>query len=124
MYNIPQNYPQQFPMNQPQYQNIPRKTEVIHVNGKNGVDAFQMLPNSQALLLDDTAPIIWLVQSDGAGYKTSTPYSIAPYQPEPEIDLKDINERLTKIEEVINNAKSNAASSSKKQSNNKQSQSD
>ena len=126
MYNPQQmypqvGYPQQF--GQQSFQQVPRKTEIIHVNGKNGVDAFQMLPNSQALLLDDTAPIVWLVQTDGAGYKTSTPYSVTPYQPEPEIDLKDIDSRLRKIEEVINNAKSNA-SSTKKQSNKQQSQSD
>ena len=121
MYNQQQFYPQQF--GQPQFQQVPRRTEIIHVNGRNGVDAFQMLPNSQALLLDDTAPIVWLAQTDGAGYKTATPYSVTPYQPEPEINLKDIDARLRKIEEVINNGKSNA-SGSKKQPNKQQSQSD
>lgn len=86
------------------------------MNGKNGVDAFQMMPNSQALLLDDTAPIVWLVQTDGAGYKTATPYSVTPYQPEPEIDLKDIDARLRRIEEVMNNEKSNAPSPKKQSS--------
>ena len=71
-----------------------------------------MLPNSQALLLDDTAPLVWLAQTDGAGYKTITPYSIAPYQPEPEITVKDLDERLKRIEEVLN-AKSNTSSSKK-----------
>lgn len=120
MYNQ-QFYPQQF--GQPQMQQIPRKTEIIHVNGQNGAQAFQMVPNSQALLLDDTAPIVWLAQTDGAGYKTVTPYTIAPYQPEPEIDLKDIDARLRKIEGVISSAKSNATST-KKQSSKQQSQSD
>lgn len=105
--------------------NVLRKTEIIHVNGQNGAQAFQMMPNSQALLLDDTAPIVWLAQTDGAGYKTITPYSITPYQPEPEVDLKDIDRRLTKIEEAMNNnAKSSTSSFSKKQSSNKQPQSD
>ena len=105
--------------------NVLRKTEIIHVNGQNGAQAFQMMPNSQALLLDDTAPIVWLAQTDGAGYKTVTPYSITPYQPEPEVDLKEIDRRLTKIEEAMNNnAKSSTSSFSKKQSSNKQPQSD
>ena len=125
MYN-PQNPYFQQPFNtmgQPQsYTQMPRKTEIIHVNGQNGAQAFQMLPNSQALLLDDTAPLIWLAQTDGAGYKTVTPYTIAPYQPEPEINLKDIDERLKKIEEVMY-AKSNA-SSPKKSANKQQSESD
>ena len=43
---------------------------VTEVNGKNGVDAFCMPPNSSDLLLDTTAPIVWLVKTDGAGYKT------------------------------------------------------
>lgn len=117
MYNLQNPYFQQ-PFNnmgQPQtYPQTPRKTEIIHVNGQNGAQAFQMMPNSQALLLDDTAPLIWLAQTDGAGYKTVTPYTIAPYQPEPEISLKDIDVRLRKLEEeVINHAKSNATSSKK-----------
>lgn len=125
MYNFQNPYFQQpfNSMGQPQtYPQTPRKTEIIHVNGQNGAQAFQMLPNSQALLLDDTAPLIWLAQTDGAGYKTITPYTIAPYQPEPEIDLKNIDERLKKIEEVMYNAKSNASSS--KKSTKQQSESD
>lgn len=115
MYNTPQFYPQPFnnPMGQPQPQTVARRTEIIHVNGENGARALQMMPNSQALLLDDTAPIVWLAQTDGAGYKTVTPYTIAPYQPEPEISMKDLDSRLRKLEEVMNNAKSNAPSSKK-----------
>lgn len=122
MYN-PQNPYFQQPFNtMGQYPQTPKRTEIIHVNGQNGAQAFQMLPNSQALLLDDTAPLIWLAQTDGAGYKTVTPYTIAPYQPEPEIDLKALDERLRKLEEVMNNAKSNASSS--KKSTKQQSESD
>ena len=106
-------YPQNYFPQQPSYPSpAPRRSEIIHVNGQNGAQAFQMLPNSQALLLDDTAPIIWLAQTDGAGYKTITPYSIAPYQPEPEITVKDLDARLKRIEEVLN-AKSNVTSSKK-----------
>ena len=50
------------------------QTKIVHVNGENGARTFQMLPNSDVLLLDDTAPIVWLAQTDGAGYKTITPY--------------------------------------------------
>lgn len=104
MYNTQQFYPYQN-FTQPQF---PKRTEIIHVNGRNGAQAFQMVPNSQALLLDDTAPIIWLAQTDGAGYKTLTPYTITPYQPEPEISVKDLDNRLKKLEEVMTNEKSNA----------------
>lgn len=57
------------------------KQEVVRINGQNGAQAYQLAPNSSALLLDVSAPLVWLVQSDGAGYKTCTPYTIAPYEP-------------------------------------------
>ena len=95
----------------PNYQ----KTEIIRVNGRNGGEMYQMAPNSEALLLDTSAPIVWLAQTDGAGYKTLTPYSITPYQPEPEIDVKSINERLTRLEALIND-KSNTATAKKSKS--------
>ena len=76
--------------------------EVIKVNGKGGVDAYQMPPNSSALLLDTTAPIVWLVQTDGAGYKTSTPYDIVPHVSEEEVQYKSLEERIAKIEEKLN----------------------
>lgn len=91
-------------------QSVPQ--EVIKVNGKGGVDAFQMPPNSSALLLDTTASIVWLVQTDGAGYKTSTPYDIVPHVSEEEVQFKSLEERIAKIEEKIN--ESNTESTTRK----------
>ena len=62
-----------------QQNNYLGKQEVVRVNGKNGAEAFQMLPNSSILLLDETAPIVWLKTTDGAGYPTITPYDISPH---------------------------------------------
>ena len=81
---------------------MPQQQEVVKVNGKNGVDAFQLAPNSSALLLDTTASIVWLVQTDGAGYKTSTAYDITPHIPEEEAQYKTLEERISKLEETIN----------------------
>ncbi len=39
-----------------------------------------MGPNSSALLLDKTAPIVWYAQTDGTGYLTVTPFDIVPHQ--------------------------------------------
>ena len=50
--------------------------EVIKVNGRGGANAFQMGPNSSILLLDETDNVVWLAQTDGAGYKTVTPFSL------------------------------------------------
>ena len=92
---------------------MPQQQEVVKVNGKNGVDAFQLAPNSSALLLDTTAAIVWLVQTDGAGYKTSTAYDITPHVPEEETQYKTLEERISKLEETIN-AKSNIKPSTRK----------
>ena len=46
--------------------------QVTRVNGRNGADAFRMAPNSSILLMDENDPIVWLKQTDGAGYATDT----------------------------------------------------
>lgn len=78
------------------------KQEIVKVNGRNGAEAYQMMPNSSALLLDETAPIVWLVQTDGAGYKTLSAFDLTPHK---EVNtsnaLKSLDDRLTKIEELI-----------------------
>ena len=84
------------------YQPQLNRHEIIHVNGRPGAEAFRMAPNSNVLLLDDTAPIVWLCVSDGAGYHTITPYSIAPYEAPPPIDLNSIETRLKRLEEMLN----------------------
>ena len=92
----------------PQLQVPPPQMHVIRVSGENGVDAFQMGPNSDALLLDETAPIVWFVQTDGAGYKTKTPYDVTIHvnEPAPEIKIMDerfasIDKRLKSLEEAL-----------------------
>lgn len=87
--------------------------DVIHVNGKGGVDTFQMGPNSSVILMDDTAPMIWLCRTDGAGYKTATPFDISLHQDTPPVDLADINQRLSRLEELVN-GKSDAGASKRK----------
>ena len=79
-----------------------QRYEIIRVNGENGAQAFQMAPNSSALLLDETAPIVWFVQTDGAGYKTAKPFSIAPYQPQPPVDVHALEARIKRLEAMIN----------------------
>lgn len=96
--------------------NLPRYN-IIQVKGQNGAEALQMAPNSKTILLDETDPLIWFVQTDGAGYKTVTPYTITPYQPAPPVDLNAIEQRLSILEEKINARQSNSQSnkSTKKQ---------
>lgn len=86
--------------------------EVIQVSGEKGADAFQMGPNSSVLLADNTASIIWLVKTDGAGYKTKIPYDVTPHQATPAPNLNNLEERVARLEELY---------AAKPQSNSKQS---
>lgn len=86
----------------------PPHMEVVKVNGENGANAFLIGPNSSALLLDTTAPIVWFVQTDGAGYKTVTPYDIVEHVSKPpqevidlSVKLESLDKRIQAIEEVI-----------------------
>lgn len=79
-----------------------QRQDIVRVNGENGAMAYNMPPNSRALLLDENMPIVWLAQTDGAGYKTVTPYTIAPYQPEPPVDTKTLETRIQRLEDIIN----------------------
>ncbi len=87
--------------------------EVVNVSGRPGAEAYQMAVNSSALLLDSTAPIVWLAQTDGAGYKTLTPYDIVPHKEVKQEDvLQKLEDRISKLEEKVN-AKPNTSDASK-----------
>lgn len=80
----------------------PQRMEIVRVNGENGARAYQMPPSSNALLLDEANPLVWLVQTDGAGYKTVTPYTITPYQAAPAPDLGSLEARISRLEAMLN----------------------
>lgn len=93
------------------------KYEVVRVSGRPGAESFQMAPNSEVLLLDATQPIIWLVQADGAGYKTLTPYDVSPHvEVKPEDKFKSLEDRITRLEEKID-AKSYTGATNRQQRN-------
>jgi hypothetical protein len=71
-----------------------------------------MAPNSSILLLDETAPIIWLKTTDGASYPTVTGYTITPIETQTtskvNTDYSALEERIAKLEEAFNARKSDA----------------
>ena len=79
-----------------------QQTQVVRVNGENGARAYALGANSSALLLDESGLLVWLVTSDGAGYKTVTPYDITPHQNAPAPDFVSLESRVQKLEELIN----------------------
>lgn len=79
---------------------VPRQ-EIIRVNGRNGAMAVQMAPNSSVLVLDETAPLVWLCQTDGAGYLSVAPFDIAPHQDASQISVEDLTARIARLEEIV-----------------------
>ena len=89
-----------YPFFNNQQQILPQQ-QIIQVNGKASVDSIQLAPNSSILVMDTTAPIVWMCVSDGVGRVTSTPYDISVHKEEPPVDVKSIEQRLAAIEGTI-----------------------
>ena len=83
--------------------------QIIQVNGKASVDTIQLAPNSSVLLMDTTAPMVWMCVSDGVGKVVATPYKIEPYiEKDEKADviekrLQDIETSIADIEKRIGN---------------------
>lgn len=73
------------------------RQSIVRVNGENGARALQLPPNSEMLALDNTQAIVWLAQTDGAGYLSVTPYDIAVHQEKPPFDIQSL---LNDVEEL------------------------
>ena len=94
-----QPYPNPYAM--PQQPQAPNR-QVVRVNGRGGADAFAMGPNESALLLDECGTIVWAVTTDGAGYKTISPYDITPHQDAPAPDYSSLESRIKRLEGFMN----------------------
>lgn len=99
-FNNPLYNPMINPYLQPYQQQQP-KQEVVKVNGENGAKAFPIGPNSSAILLDSSGTLIWLVTTDGAGYKTVMSYDITPHQEAPQPDYNTLEQRISRLEGLI-----------------------
>lgn len=91
--------------------------QVVRVNGENGARTYQLGANSSALLLDESGLMVWLVTSDGAGYKTVSAYDITPHQAASTPDYSSLESRIQRLEEIINGNARNPAATGAKQSN-------
>ena len=89
--------------------------QVVRVNGENGARAFQIGANSSALLLDESGLMVWLVTSDGAGYKTVQAYDIAPHKAEQAPDFGGLEDRIRRLEERVNGITGNTSTAEQKQ---------
>lgn len=93
---------------------LPMQQNIIEVSGRAGAEAYQLGPNSSALMLDNTAPILWVARSDSGGYKTLTPFDIVEHNEQKQEDvLKSLEDRVKRLEERLNNGKSNTQDANK-----------
>ena len=116
---LPYNNPQlsQLLLQQTLQTPVGQQCKVIEVTGKAGAEAFQLAADSSILLLDNTAPIVWFAKTDGAGFKSLTPYDIKVHEEEKPIDhFKELEERISKLEDAINVKQSNTSNVSKRKS--------
>ena len=92
--------------------------EIPQVNGEAGAKSFQMAPNSSNLLLDQTVSnLVWLVQTDSAGYLTATPWDIFPHQIKPQVDVNSLEQRVKNLEGMYAAINTGTTKQSKKQRN-------
>ena len=105
----------QFLLQQSLQPQMGQPTKVTEVTGRAGAEAFQLAPDSSMLLLDNTAPIVWLIKTDGAGYKSLVPYDIKVHEEEKPADhFKELEDRISKLEEAINVKQSNTTNANKR----------
>lgn len=96
-------------------QTMAQSEKVVEVTGRAGAEAFQLAPDSSKLLLDNTAPIVWLVKTDGAGYKSLIAYDIKPHEEAKPVDhFKELEDRISKLEETVNAKQSNTSNAKRK----------
>lgn len=84
----------------PQVNMLPAQ-RVIQVSGKASVDTIRMAPNSSVLLMDTTAPLVWLCVSDGVGRVTATPYDITEHKDEEPARNSDLESRVSNVELML-----------------------
>ena len=107
----------------PPQTNVLQYQQITWVAGKKSIDQIKMAPNSSAILGDSTAPMVWMVMSDGVGTVTAEPYDIKKHVDPPsekeivmEQRLSNIETTLVQLQEVlnelrgVNNGQSNDAS--------------
>ena len=99
-------------------QNSQSEVHTPKVNGREGALNFSLPPNSDCIALDLTdKSIIWVIQTDAGGYRTVTPFDTNPHKEVKQEDvLKSLSNRVTKLEEAMNNGKYSGNNYSKSKS--------
>lgn len=79
--------------------NSARQTKIVEVNGINGANAYAIAPNSSVMLLDTSAPIAYIKTTDGNGYANVAAYDLVPHK---EQTTSNLEERIKRLEDLLN----------------------
>lgn len=71
------------------FQNQPQNQQLVRVNGLDGARAYQMGANSSVALFDNNNDLMFIKQTDGAGFPTIRTFK-----------FEEINPTVSKIEQV------------------------
>ena len=101
-----------------------RQTVARTVAGRDGALSVAMAPNSSEFFSDETAPVIWYVKTDSAGFKSEiVPYPVAKESGDKEQELdasksriEDLLERIILMLGELSNAKSDVSSNRSRKS--------
>ena len=94
---VPQAQPQQAPA-----ANTLPPQQILQANGKASIDALRMAPNSSVLIMDTTAPVVWLCATDGLGNVTATPYDIKTHVDPAVAATEGLEARVAAVEATVN----------------------
>ena len=78
-----------------------QQQQAMQVNGKASADKVQLAPNSSALAIDTTAPMVWLFVTDAAGAMTRTAYDISLHQEPQPVDVNALMVKMQEMEDKI-----------------------
>lgn len=107
-------YGPQSQMQQPQQQPI---HGFVYVTGMDGAKAYQMPPNSEMPLFDDSGDVLYIKTTDGAGFPTITVVDCSKRDSQPVAqadmptmaDIKALHEELEQLRGVLNGLVSQTA---------------
>lgn len=72
----------------------------IYVSGIEGARSYQLAPNTEMLLCDDSKDIVYDVVVDVSGKRTVTALDVSVHEETPPIDISALQGRVQKLEEL------------------------
>jgi hypothetical protein len=75
--------------------------QVITVAGPDSLAQIQMGPNSTQLVMEQAAPVVYLVQTDGVGKVSWTAYDITPHKDAAQVQQESIDKRIAALEAAV-----------------------